>query len=86
MARRFEWLEGNLGKVAAHGRSAEEVEAAFDEVLFLKRREGDSLKMFARTPQGRRIWAMWRWDEDDLGASPFWGEECDHMIFVITAY
>jgi hypothetical protein len=28
--RQFKWIEWNLQKIAAHGLSAEEVEAAFD--------------------------------------------------------
>jgi hypothetical protein len=30
--RRFKWIEWNLQKIADHGLSADEVEAAFDRV------------------------------------------------------
>ncbi len=36
--RQFKWIEGNLQKIDARGLSAEEVEAAFDQVFTLQER------------------------------------------------
>jgi hypothetical protein len=40
--RRFKWIEWNLRKIDAHGLSAEEVEAAFDNVYNLQERRDGS--------------------------------------------
>jgi hypothetical protein len=53
--RQFKWIEWNLQKIDAHGLSAEEVEAAFDQVFSLQERKDGSFQMFAATPSGRRI-------------------------------
>src|SRR5688500_6353980 len=47
--RRFKWIEWNLQKINAHGLSAEEVEAAFDNVFSLRKRRDGSFEMFAAT-------------------------------------
>jgi len=60
--RRFKWIDWNLSKIAAHGLSADEVEAAFDRVFTLQERQDGSFQMFAATPSGRRIWVIWRYD------------------------
>jgi len=57
--RRFTWIEWNLQKIAAHGLSAEEVEAAFERVYQLDERRDGSFRMFAEVPSGRRIWVIW---------------------------
>ncbi len=83
--RRFKWIEWNLAKIAAHGLARGEVDAAFDRVYLLEQRRDGSYEMFAELPSGRRIWVIWRYDQedefldimDDLGDEP---------IFVITAY
>lgn len=58
--RRFKWIEWNLAKIAAHGLSQAEVEAAFDRVFRLHHRRDGSYEMFAAVPSGRRVWAIWR--------------------------
>lgn len=84
--RRFKWIEWNLSKIAAHGLSSEEVEAAFDHVFHLKRRSDGSFQMFAATPSGRRIWVIWRYDREDDEIPDIFVELEDDPIFVITAY
>ncbi len=60
--RRFKWIEWNLQKIAAHGLSAEEVEAAFDRVYQLDERRDGSFRMFAG--------AIWLPDLGDLAIRP----------------
>ena len=60
--RQFKWIDWNLQKTDAHNLSAEEVEAAFDQVLSLQERRDGSFQMFAVTPSGRRIRVIWRYD------------------------
>lgn len=83
--RRFKWIEWNLQKIDAHALSSEEVEAAFDQVLTLRKRRDDSYEMYAQTPGGRRIWIIWRYDRED-DASDILDDLDDPVIFVITAY
>src|SRR5207248_1211723 len=54
--RRFQWIEWNLQKIAAHALSAEEVEAAFDRIVRLDERGDGSFRMLAEVPSGRRVW------------------------------
>jgi hypothetical protein len=56
--RQFKWIEWNLQKVAAHGLSPEDVEAAFNVVHSLQERRDGSFQMYAETPSGRRIWVI----------------------------
>lgn len=84
--RRFKWIEWNLQKIAAHGLSAEEVEAAFDRVYSLQIRRDGSQQMFAETPSGRRIWVIWRYDREDEVIPDVFGELDNEPIFVIAAY
>lgn len=42
--RRFKWIEWNLAKIEAHRLSADEVEAAFDQVARLERRRDGSYR------------------------------------------
>jgi hypothetical protein len=84
--RQFKWIEWNLQKIENHGLSAEEVEAAFDFVLSLEKRNDDSYQMFARAPSGRQIWIIWRYDRETELALDIFGEIGDVPIFVITAY
>lgn len=84
--RQFKWIEWNLQKIAAHGLSSEEVEAAFDQVFTLQERKDDSFQMFAATPSGRKIWVIWRYDEEGDDVPDVFGELSDPPIFVITAY
>jgi hypothetical protein len=83
--RHFKWIEWNLNKIDAHGLSAEEVEAAFDQVFTLEERNDGSYQMFAEAPSGRRIWIIWRYDRDDEVPDVF-GDLGEVPIFVITAY
>ena len=83
--RRFKWIEWNLQKIGAHALSADEVEAAFDHVYQLAERADGSFQMFAETPSGRRIWVIWRYDEDDVPEPDIFGDT-DASVFVITAY
>jgi hypothetical protein len=84
--RQFKWIEWNLQKVAAHGLSAEEVETAFDSVLDLQARRDGSYQMFAQMSSGRRIWVIWRYDQEADEVPDVFGEFGDPPIFVITAY
>jgi len=84
--RRFKWIEWNLAKIAAHGLSAEEVEAAFDRVYSLDERLDGSFQMFAATPSGRRIWVIWRYDRENDDVPDVFGDLGELPIFVITAY
>ena len=84
--RYFKWIEWNLQKIAAHNLSADEVEAAFDQVYDLRERRDGSFEMLAQTPSGRRIWVIWRYDRDEDEAFDAISESGDLPIFVITAY
>lgn len=84
--RRFKWIEWNLQKIDAHALSAMEVEAAFDRVFGLEKRADGSFQMFAETPAGRRIWVIWRYDQEDDENPDVFGELDGVPIFVITAY
>ena len=84
--RRFKWIDWNLAKIDAHGLSAAEVEASFDQVFSLQRRADGSFKMYAATPSGRRIWVIWRYDRDDDELPDVFAELEDAPVFVITAY
>jgi hypothetical protein len=84
--RRFKWIEWNLNKVADHGLSAGEVEAAFDSVLSLRERRDGSFEMFAQIPSGRRIWVIWRYDREEDEGTDVLADMGDVPIFVITAY
>jgi len=42
--------------------------------------------MFATTPSGRRIWVIWRFDQEDDEIPDVFGDLDDVPIFVITAY
>ena len=83
--RQFKWIEWNLQKIESHALSIEDVEAAFDRVYTLDRRDDGSYRMFAETPAGRRIWVIWRYDREDEGPDVF-DELGESPIFVITAY
>jgi hypothetical protein len=84
--RHFKWIEWNLQKVAAHGLSPEEVEAAFNAVYTLQERRDGSFEMYAETPSGRRIWVVWRYDREDDEIPDIFGELGEQATFVITAY
>lgn len=84
--RRFKWIEWNLQKIAAHGLSAMEVEAAFDRILRLDERRDGSYRMLAEAPSGRRIWVVWRYDRDTDDVPDVFGEVEVAPIFVVTAY
>lgn len=84
--RRFKWIEWNLQKIAAHGLSTEEVEAAFDRVYQLDERRDGFFRMFAEVPSGRWIWVIWRYDREDESVPDVFGEIEESPIFVITAY
>ena len=84
--RQFRWIEWNIDKIEAHALSVNEVEAAFDRVFDLEERKDGSYQMFAETPAGRRIWIIWRYDQQDDEIPDVFGELADPAIFVITAY
>src|ERR1700674_759413 len=84
--RQFKWIEWNLQKIAAHGLSPEEVEAAFDRIIQLDERRDGSFRMLAEVPSGRRIWVVWRYDRDHDDIPDVFGEVEDAPIFVVTAY
>lgn len=79
-------LEWNLQKIAAHGLSAEEVEAAFERVYQLDERKDGSYRMYAEVPSGRQIWVIWRYDQHDDQIPDVFGQFDDPPVFVITAY
>ena len=83
--RQFKWIDWNIGKIDAHGLSAEEVEGSFDHVISLQERNDGSFKMLAKTPSGRRILVIWRYNEDDEMPGVL-DDLDDPSIFVITAY
>jgi hypothetical protein len=84
--RQFKWIEWNLQKIDAHALSAEEVEAAFNQVFALQQRKDGSFEMFAQTRAGRQIWVIWRYDREEDGIPDVFGEMPPAPIFVITAY
>ena len=84
--RQFKWIEWNLQKIDVHALSAEEVEAAFDQVFTLVERKDGSYQTFAQTPSGRRIRVIWRYDREDDEIPDVFGETGEAPIFVITAY
>ncbi len=81
---RFEWIEWNLDKIAAHRLTYEDVEHAFEHPLGLhqERRDG-SYETTGTTPSGRVIQIVWRYEEEfdsleDTGTTD--------VVFVITAF
>ena len=84
--RQFKWIEWNLQKIDAHNLTADDVEAAFDQVFTVQERKDGSFQMFASTPSGRRIWVIWRYDREDDEVPDVFGELDELPIFVITAY
>jgi hypothetical protein len=84
--RRFSWIDWNLRKIDAHGLTADEVEAAFDNVFSLRERKDGSFEMYAETPSGRRIWVIWRYDREDDEVPDVFGALDETPVFVITAY
>jgi hypothetical protein len=68
------------------GLGPDEVERAFDRVLYLRARADDSFQMYAQTPSGRRIWVIWRYDREQGDVPDVFGDIPDVPIFVITAY
>jgi hypothetical protein len=83
--RQFKWVEWNLEKIDAHALSAEDVEAAFERVLSLRERKDGSYQMFAQAPSVRRIWVIWRYDQEGDEMADFFGDLSEVPIFVITA-
>ena len=84
--RRFEWNDWNEAKLAAHGLSPAEVEAAFDRVAEQIERADGSFKTLAALPSGRVVRVIWRYDREDAGIPDVFGEVADPPVFVITAY
>ena len=68
------------------GAPTPQVEAAFDRVFSLEKRNDGSFQMFAETPSGRGIWVIWRYDREDDEIPDVFGELLEVPIFVITAY
>jgi hypothetical protein len=84
--RQFKWIDWNLQKIEGHNLSAEQVEAAFENVFSIQERKDGSFQMFAATPSGRRIWVIWRYDRENDEIPDVFGELVEAPIFVITAY
>ena len=84
--RQFEWIEWNIQKIDAHALSVAEVEASFGKVFKLEERQDGSYQMYAEVPSGRRIWVIWRYDEEGDDVPDVFGELGAAPIFVITAY
>ena len=79
MAVRFKWIDYNLGKIARHNLSTEEVEHAWrhrfadDEY---KHPRGRYYESFGPCPSGRVIRIVWRWVARGVV----------EVVYVITAY
>jgi hypothetical protein len=84
--RQFKWIEWNLQKIEAHALTVHEVEIAFNRVFSLRERTDGSYEMYAETPAGRRIWVIWRYDEENSELPDIFGDVVKPPIFVITAY
>ena len=83
--RRFKWIDWNLQKIATHGLSAAEVEAAFGRAATVQSRSDGSFRMTATTPSGRRIVVIWRYDRGGVEPNIF-ADIDDVPTFVITAF
>jgi uncharacterized DUF497 family protein len=81
---RFRWIEWNLGKIAAHGLTFEEVERAFERHVGPHQERSDgSFETVGMTPSGRAIMIIWRYDEEmDLLED----DGTTEVVFVITAF
>lgn len=81
---RFKWVEWNLAKIAAHGLAPWEVEYAWSHRRGPhQERDDGSFETVGRTPSGRWVLIVWRYDEE------FELLERDHVaevVFVITAF
>jgi hypothetical protein len=81
---RFKWIEWNELKIAAHGLKPEEVEHAYRHRIGRHEERSDgSFESVGRTPSGRTILMVWRYDEE------FDSLEKDHVVevvFIVTAY
>lgn len=84
--RQFKWIEWNLQKIENHGLTTTEVESSFNRVFKLQKRKDESFQMLAETPAGRRIWVIWRYDQEHDETLGVFGELEEIPIFVITAY
>ncbi len=84
--RRFKWIDWNLNKIEAHALSPEDVEAAFDLAYDYQQRRDGSIAMLAKTPSGRRITVIWRYDREDDEIPDIFGHSTKPAIFVVTAY
>jgi hypothetical protein len=84
--RQFKWIDWNLAKIDAHGLSAAEVEASFENVFSLEERGDGSFRMYAAAPSGRRLWVIWRYDREEDDVPDVFSDLEDAPVFVITAY
>ena len=84
--RRFKWIRWNLQKIAAHGLSRAEVEAAFDRIESVEARADGSFRMLTETPKGRGICVIWRPDREDVDLPDIFDDLDEVPVFVITAY
>jgi uncharacterized DUF497 family protein len=81
---RFKWIEWNRLKIAAHGLTVKEVEVAFaNRVGGHRECEDESFETFGRTPSGRLILIVWKFDEEFDALSEDFVIE---VVFVVTAY
>ncbi len=84
--RPFKWNDWNMAKVAAHGLSPAEVEAAFGRIVHTAARPDGSMRTRAALASGRLIWVIWRYDREGGDIPDVFGVTPDPAIFVITAY
>jgi hypothetical protein len=84
--RQFKWIQWNLQKISAHSLSPDEVEAAFDHIVWIHERWDGSFDMCAQIPSGRKIRVIWRYDRERNDIPDVFGDPPEDLTFVITAY
>jgi hypothetical protein len=81
---RFKWIEWNLDKIAAHGLGYDEVEHAHERRIGPHQERSDgSYETMGRTPSGRVILIVWRFDEEFDSLAETGSTD---VVFVITAF
>ena len=84
--RGFKWIDWNRDKIAAHALSTTEVEAAFQLAFDTRARRDGSFETYGKTPSGRHVTIIWRYDLEDDEVPDIFGDPPEPATFVITAY